>query len=236
MSDPIVSTKLRAPVSRAGIVPRTPLMDRLEEPNWRIVLVTAPAGFGKTTVVADWLRVTGHGHVWCWLDELDNDLHRFFSHIAGGLELVDQGRPKMLRRVLSAPSASIGPVHFATALINDLEGASDDLVVVLHDYYVIEATGVHDALAYFLSHMPARVRVVICTREDPPLALSRLRAHGKLHDIRASDLAFREQEAAEFLNGAMGSRADGIASKRSDRSRRWVDCRSSDGSYLSAQT
>ncbi|MDQ1657363.1 MAG: hypothetical protein QOD41_2446, partial [Cryptosporangiaceae bacterium] len=210
---PVLATKLFAPAPRPQLVARPRLAEQLDatlEAGRRLILVSAPAGFGKTTLLSDWLTELGksQAHVrlaWLSLDEGDNDLARFLTHVVAALQSVD----------LDLGSVDIESLHTAsacgalTALVNDVTSVAEQLpdkrwVLVLDDYHAIEATDVHDAVTFLLDHLPDHLHLVMATRADPPLPLARLRSRGQLTELRASDLRFTPGEAQEFLNRVMG--------------------------------
>lgn len=204
MATPILATKLYAPPPRPEVVPRPRLIARLDEGLHRkLTLVSAPVGFGKTTLLSEWIVGCGQPVAWLSLDESDNDPTRFLSYLAAALRTIDpdigEGVLGALRSPQPPPTESI-----LTILLNEIAAVEDDFVLVLDDYHVIDARAVDDALAFVLQHLPPRMHLVIASREDPRLSLARLRARGQLVEVRAADLRFTPSEAAEFLKGAMG--------------------------------
>ena len=176
----------------------------------RLVLVAAPAGFGKTTVLTQWLGAVAPGSVsespqvaWLSLDAGDSDLPRFLTHVVAALQTTN---PDIGADALALMDAEHGlPATDAlVSLVNDLDTFADPTVVVLDDYHVIRAPGVHEAVSFLLDNLPGQVTLAIATRADPPLPLSRLRARGELVELRAADLRFSSDEAERFLNGVMG--------------------------------
>ena len=204
MSGPILTTKLFIPRPRPRIVPRPRLIERLDEGLCRkLSLVSAPAGFGKTTLLGGWVAGSDRRVAWLSLDAEDNDPARFLSHLVAALRTIaadiGEGVVGALRSPHPPPAESI-----LTALLNEIVTIEDDLVLVLDDYHVIDAEPVDAALAFLLEHLTPRMHLVIATREDPSLPLARLRARGQLTELRAADLRFALSETAEFLEGAMG--------------------------------
>ena len=204
MSTPILATKLYLPPPRPGVVLRPRLIEPLNEGlQRRLILVSAPAGFGKTTLLGEWLAGCGRPAAWLSLDEGDNDPTRFLSYLVATLRTVAAGIGEGVLGALRSPQQP--PIESTlTALLNDITAIPDDFVLVLDDYHAIDARAVDDALAFLLEHLPPRMHLVIATREDPNLPLARLRARGQLAELRAADLRFTPSEAAEFLNRAMG--------------------------------
>ncbi|MDQ5811408.1 MAG: helix-turn-helix transcriptional regulator, partial [Actinomycetota bacterium] len=204
MSAPILATKLYVPPPQPKVVPRPRLIERLSEGlHRRLTLISAPAGFGKTTLVSEWLAGCEQPAAWLSLDEGDNDPKRFLAYLVAALQTIapniGEGVLGVLRSPQPPPAESI-----LAALLNEITTIEEDFVLVLDDYHVIDAREVDDALAYLLEHLPPLMHLVIATREDPHLPLARLRARGQLSELRAADLRFTPSEAAEFLKGVMG--------------------------------
>jgi LuxR family maltose regulon positive regulatory protein len=213
VSTPVLATKLFAPARRTRSVARPRVAVRLDatlEPGHRLTLVSAPAGFGKTTAVGDWLADLGarpdRPHVaWLSLDPGDDDPARLLTHLVAAL---DGAGLDVDPAVLDAVGAG-SPAAALTALVNDLtvsgELAPDDhWVLVLDDYHALGAREAHEAVAFLLEHGPPRLHLVIATRSDPPLPLARLRSRGQLTEVRATDLRFTPSEAQDFLARVMG--------------------------------
>ena len=211
MSQPLIETKLFRPTARQGLVARPRLHARLDRGlAARLMLVSAPAGFGKTTLLADWLAsaepstggMSGRG-AWLALDAADNDPSRFWRYAVAALRTVLPGVGEDALTLLR--DSRTPPVEmFLTALVNELATAEGDTILVLDDYHLIDAPAVHEGVAFLLAHLPAALHLVLATRSDPPLPLPRLRAGGDLVEVRAADLRFTGQEAASYLNGVMG--------------------------------
>src|SRR5579863_3203807 len=203
MSTPVLATKLFIPRPRPDVVIRPRLIEQLNEGLHRnLILISAPAGFGKTTLVSEWVLGCGRPTAWLSLDEGDNDPTRFLMYLVAALQTITahigEGVPGMLQSpqpTNQPPAASI-----LTALLNDITTISDHFILVLDDYHVVDAKAVDQALTFLLEHLPPQMHLVIATREDPPLPLARLRAGGQLTELRAIDLRFTHSEAAEFLN------------------------------------
>ncbi len=219
--DVLLATKLYMPVSRPGLVPRPRLLARLDEGLARgLVLVCAPAGYGKTVLLADWARRCGHPIAWLSLDAGDNDPARFWRHAVAAL---DRARPGTGERVapLLGPPAPSSFQGLVTALINDLAG-EEEALLVLDDYHVIGSEQVHQSLAFLAEHRPAGIGVVLASRSDPPLPLPRLRARGQLTEIRAAELRFAPAEAAELLRQAASDLPDGSVAALAARTEGWA--------------
>ncbi|MCW2832950.1 MAG: ATP-dependent transcriptional regulator, MalT-like, LuxR family [Nocardioides sp.] len=210
MSHALIETKFFRPSPRPGRVARPRLHDRLDRGlAAKLMLVSAPAGFGKTTLLADWLAPTdltggapGRG-AWLALDPADNDPTRFWRYVVAALQtaLPSAGEHALtLLEDRQTPSVEV----FLTVLVNELGKADGDTILVLDDYHVIESPAVHEGVAFLLAHLPVGLHLVMATRSDPPLPLPRLRASGDLVEVRAADLRFTAEEAATYLNGVMG--------------------------------
>jgi LuxR family maltose regulon positive regulatory protein len=223
MSTPVLATKLYAPLSQPGVVPRPRLTEWLNEGLHRkLTLISAPAGSGKTTLVGEWVAGVERPAAWLSLDEGDNDPTRFLTYLVAALQTVAPDIGESVLGVLGSPQPP--PTEsLLTALLNETTTVPDDFVLVLDDYHVVDARAIDDALVFLLEHLPPRMHLVIATREDPHLPLARLRARGQLTELRASDLRFTLSEAAEFLNSVMGLglSAEDIAALES-RTEGWI--------------
>jgi LuxR family transcriptional regulator, maltose regulon positive regulatory protein len=204
MAGPLLATKLHVPRRRRGSVPRRrldALLDRGDEAA--LTLVSAPAGFGKTTLLTQWLAGSPGGRATAWLslDQRDSDPALFWTYLLAALESAADGLGAAARSLLE----SRAPVDDVLAvLVNDLAAVPGELVLVLDDYHVVEGPAVHAGVAFLLEHLPPQVHLVIATRADPPLPLARLRARGDLVEVRAADLRFTPEETATYLGEAMG--------------------------------
>ena len=201
---PILATKLYVPPRRSRIVLRPRLDERLNEGlQRRLTLVSAPAGFGKSTLLAEWVAECGLPVAWLSLDEGDAELTRFLAYLVEALRTV---RPGVGEGVLAALGSSQPPPVEATLtpLVNELAALPTDVVLVLDDYHSVDGRPVDQAVAFLLEHRPSRVHLTIATREDPALPLARWRARAELTEIRAADLRFTPDESAAFLNQVMG--------------------------------
>jgi len=191
----------------------------------RQVLVCAPAGFGKTSLLADWAGQSRWPVAWLSLDRGDNDPSRFWRHVAAALDQARSGIAGQLEPLV-APTRSIEGVAFeglAATLINQLAAQPHQVRMVLDDYHLIDAQPVHDSLAFLLEHRPAALRLVLASRTDPPLPLARLRAHGQLAELRGADLCFTAEEAAELLHaGVAGDLPDGSVAELTSRTEGWA--------------
>jgi ATP/maltotriose-dependent transcriptional regulator MalT len=202
--DVLLATKLHVPRARYGLVSRSRLVDRLTEAlAARLTLVSAPAGFGKTALLADWARRGVRPVAWLSLDTADNDPVRFWRYVAAAVGNVRAGAGQRLAPLFG--SWPLSPEAAVTALVNELAAAQGNLVLVLDDYHLIESSAVHESVVFLLEHLPAGLRLAVACRADPPLPLPRLRARGELAELRAAELRFTQEEAAELLREAAGA-------------------------------
>src|SRR5213082_3355089 len=207
MPTPILATKLYLPRLRPNVVSRPRLLERLNEGlHHKLILISAPAGFGKTTLVSEWVEGIERPRArtaWLSLDEGDNDPTRFLTYLVAALQTIaatiGEGVLDVLQSSQPPPTEAI-----LTALLNEITTLPDQFILVLDDYHVLEAKAVDQALTYLVEHLPPQMHLVIATREDPQLPLARLRARGQLTELRATDLRFTPSEAAGFLNQGMG--------------------------------
>jgi len=206
----LLETKFYIPRSRRDLVPRPRLSERLDRGSAsKLMLVSAPAGFGKTTLLTEWLAA-GPGApadqrraAWLSLDRGDNDLASFWTYVIAALRTAAPGIGENALALLQASRPQ--PIETVlTTLLNDLSAVAGDIVLVLDDCHVIDAREVQDAMAFLLDHLPPRLHVVIASRADPALPLARWRARGELAEIRAAELRFTPDEAAAYLNEMMG--------------------------------
>jgi LuxR family maltose regulon positive regulatory protein len=204
MSSPVIATKLFIPLSRPNAVLRADLIARLNEGLPRkLTLISAPAGFGKTSLASAWIAGCGRPAAWLSLDEGDNDPARFLLYLIAALQTVAPTLGAAVAISLQAPQPP--PIEALLPLLfNELAVLPQPVVLVLDDYHLLDARPIDRALALLVEQGPPQLHLVIATREDPPLPLARLRARGQLTELRVSDLRFTASEAAEFLNQAMG--------------------------------
>jgi LuxR family maltose regulon positive regulatory protein len=213
METPLLQTKLYIPPPRPELIARPRLIEQLNAGLHRkLMLISAPAGFGKTTLVSGWIRHTGLPIAWLFLDKDDNDLTRFLSYLIAALQKVQASPPVSSKQapgqaalaMLSAAQPQPPPIEaILTALINEIASVPTTFTLALDDYHLIQAQPIHDALTFLLDHLPSNLHLVIITRADPPLPIARLRGRGQLVELRQSDLRFTLEEAAEFLNQVM---------------------------------
>jgi ATP/maltotriose-dependent transcriptional regulator MalT len=221
MAVPLLETKFHVPRTHAAVVPRPRLSERIARAaSATLTLVSAPAGFGKTTVLVELAtRTDGARVAWLSLDADDGDPVIFWTYVLEALERAEPGTGSAARTILE----SAGTVDAAlTTLLNALTALDADVVLVLDDFHVIESTAVHEQVAYLVDRLPARAHVVIGTRADPPIPLARLRARGGLVEIRASDLRFSADEAAAYLGSTgLSLTADDVATLEA-RTEGWI--------------
>ncbi len=206
MSIPLITTKFYLPTSHLRLVPRQRLTKRLEEGLTRpLTLISAPAGYGKTTLMSEWRLGGGKGVpvAWLSLDTDDNDLTRFLQYLTAALDVLQPGLAEEAWPLLQT-SEMPNMEAVLTFLINRLGDLKQESVLALDDYHLIETTSIHRALVFLIDHMPPRLHLVILTRADPAFPLSRLRTRNQMAEIRAEQLRFSIDEAAEFLNQVMG--------------------------------
>src|SRR5918994_5062300 len=206
-SDPLVSTRLRPPEARTNLVARPRLTAMLQrEAGRKLTLVSAPAGFGKTTLLVEWLRsrAPGAGSVaWLSLEEGDNDPARLLSYLVAALRSISGEIGEGVLSSLRSPEPpQLGAL--TAALINEISSLSTEITLVLDDYHLIDSEAVHGVISFLLEHLPPNVHLVIASRIDPPLPLARLRARGQMMELGAAELSFTSEEAATLLNSVMG--------------------------------
>jgi LuxR family maltose regulon positive regulatory protein len=222
-TDKLIRTKLHLPFTRLELVSRPRLQVKIAEGlRGPLTLITAPAGFGKTTLVASYIVNCGLPIAWLSLDKDDNQVVRFLSYLVAALQETDNtigsGAAQLLAAVRQEPSEAV-----LTSLVNDLDTAGGEIVLVLDDYQFISSQVVHEEVAFLLDHCPNTFHLVIASRSDPPLPLVRLRARGKTVELRAADLRFTEPEAAQFLNDVMGLRLNaGSVAVLEERTEGWI--------------
>jgi LuxR family maltose regulon positive regulatory protein len=214
MLDSLLLTKLYIPPLRPNLVPRQRLIERLNQGlhfGHKLTLISAPAGFGKTTLVSEWLAGCNRQAAWLSLDEGDNEPTRFLTYFVAALQTlvlseIEGTTADIGERVLGMLQSPQSPPTelVLTTLLNEIASIPDIFILVLDDYHVIDAQPVDDALIFMLEHLPPQIHLVIATREDPRLHLARLRVRSQLTEMRVADLRFTLSEAAGFLNQVMG--------------------------------
>jgi LuxR family transcriptional regulator, maltose regulon positive regulatory protein len=203
MNVPILATKLYLPPSRTKVVLRPRLIERLNEGlHGKLILISAPAGFGKTTLVSEWVEESKRPTAWLSLDEGDNDPIRFLTYLVTAIQTIAPDFGHAVLALLQSPQPPPTDA-ILTALLNEIDTISDHFVLVLDDYHMIDEQSIDHAITFLLDHLPPQMHLIITTREDPNLPLARLRARSQLTELRAATLRFTADEAAEFLNQVM---------------------------------
>jgi LuxR family maltose regulon positive regulatory protein len=238
MSTPLLTTKTYMPALRSPRVPRNRLIRELDqrlEHGCAATLISAPAGFGKTTLVTEWLdHVQADASkqnqaqikiAWLSLESSDNELSRFLTYIIAALRQREESDASNWEKVLNLlQSPQPAPIEvILISLINEISEANEQIILVLDDYHLITSQSIHDALTFLLQHLPKSMHLVIATREDPLLPLAALRAKNQLAELRAADLRFTQAETAEFINHVMALDVskEEIASLE-DRTEGWI--------------
>jgi LuxR family transcriptional regulator, maltose regulon positive regulatory protein len=228
MPAPVLATKLFIPPARPNAVPRPRLIERLNEglrAGHKLALISAPAGFGKTTLVSNWIadcrllnadwtneqtilnpqsKIGNLKFSWLSLDEGDSDLARFLMYFVAAMQTISPNFGEGVLHTLHASQSQPPTDALLTTLLNELAIIPDRFILVLDDYHTLDCKPIDAALTFLLDHLPPQLQLIITTREDPQLPLARLRARSQLTELRAADLRFTPAEAAEFLNHAMG--------------------------------
>lgn len=204
MPTSILATKLYIPPARSKIVPRHRLIEQLNKGlHRRLTLISAPAGFGKTTLVSEWIVGCERPAAWVSIDEGDGDPISFLTYLISAMQTINAGIGSEVLEVIQA--SQLPPIEsILTTLLNEISTIPNEFVLVLDDYHLIDARLVDDTLTFLLEHLPPQMHVVITTREDPNLPLARFRVRNQLTELRAADLRFTPSEVAEFLNQVMG--------------------------------
>jgi LuxR family maltose regulon positive regulatory protein len=201
---PLLSTKLYIPRPRPKQVSRSHLIERLNESQFRkITLISAPPGFGKTTLLSAWIPQNQYCVAWISLDSADNAPFLLWTYIISAIQMLDAHLGERTLSILRS-SQSVSLESVITTLINEIAAFSDRFTLVLDDYHVITSEAIHKSLTFLLDHQPPQMHLIISTRTDPPLPLSQLRARGEMTELRADDLRFTSDEATLFLNQMAG--------------------------------
>ncbi len=204
MTTTILTTKLYVPPHRPGLVSRPRLIERLSAGlDRKLTLISASAGFGKTTLLSECAVTCGRAVAWLSLDEEDNDATRFWTYLIAALQTVHADLGQETEQFLQDSQTPSIPT-FLTPLLNDIAALSEPIILALDDYHLITNRAIHDGLTFLLDHQPPQLHLAISTRADPLLSLVRLRARGQLTELRANDLRFTSDEAATFLNETVG--------------------------------
>ena len=200
---PILAVKLFIPPLRPDSVPRSRLLSRLNDGFARgLILLSASAGFGKTTLISEWAADCTCQVAWLALDEGDSEVHRFLAYLIAAFQKVEPEIGRDALDLLHGPQAPPAE-SLLILLLNDLSRRTEDLLLVLDDYHTVISTPVDELLLFLVENRPPRLHLVVATREDPPLPLARLRVRNQVSELRAADLRFTPDEAAQFLNHTM---------------------------------
>jgi LuxR family maltose regulon positive regulatory protein len=208
--NPLLSTKLYVPPPRAELVSRPRLVERLRAGLTRkLTLVSAPAGFGKTTLITEWLHSTAPAPAVAWLslEVSDNDAVRFIRYLVAALQTINQEVGRAVEPLLGSPQVP-ALESLVTLLINDFAAIPQSFVFVLDDYHAIHLPAIHQAVEFLIEHQPPQMHLLLSTRQDPPLPLPRLRVGGQVTEIREQDLRFTPRETTRFLHELLGSDLD----------------------------
>jgi len=204
VTTPLLTTKLHIPNPPSNLVLRPKLVEKLKpRPGRKLTLISAPAGFGKTTLVSECINQCGVPFCWISLDEGDNDLKRFFAYLLASLGSINiKFEESLLSRIKPGQSGEVEAALIQ--VINPITESGMDFTLVLDDYHLIQNQEIHKALIYLLDNLPGKMHILIATRTDPPIRLAQLRARGELCEIRAGDLRFSIDETLHYLNDTMG--------------------------------
>ena len=208
--EPLLQTKLFIPPTRSQRVTRPSLIERINNNlDKALILVSAPAGFGKTTLLADWVAQADPQVAWLSVDAGDNDLNRFLNYVVAALHNTLSEQSTDICATTLAMLQSVQPLPTQTILItfiNELTNISEPLALVLDDYQFITSSTVNEAMSYILEHLPPQIHLLIASRVDPSLPLHRLRASGRMLEFRTEELRFTSDETNTFMNKVMGLR------------------------------
>jgi len=227
---PLIRTKLQRPPVPAVHVHRQHLFDQLNGQSVRpLTLVSAPAGYGKSTLVSSWVESCGFPTAWLSLDESDNNLHLFLEYFLAAVQSASPLAGQEFQGILRARGLPSLPA-LAACLINELDKIDQTIVLVIDDFHVIQNRQIHDLLEEVLKHPLREVRLVLLSRIDPPLSLASLRGHGQMNEIRMRDLRFSQEETSEFLERTLGITIEKrLAAVLEEKTEGWIT-----GLYLAA--
>ena len=203
MSVPLIKTKLFIPPPYSQVIARARLLDQLRAGfSKKLTLISAPAGFGKTTLLSECARQCDRPTAWYSLDQGDNERIRFLSYFISAMNVVSEGFGEGVREALHT-SQPPGTEVLLSGLINEISEVQKPFVIVLDDYHVITNPEIHDILTFIVENQPRAMHIVLASRADPPWPLARLRARREMNEIRTQDLRFTSEEAASLLNAVM---------------------------------
>ncbi|MDY7035475.1 MAG: helix-turn-helix transcriptional regulator, partial [Thermodesulfobacteriota bacterium] len=200
---PVLKTRLYIPPICPHLVSRPRLTKKLNEGiGLKLTLISAPAGFGKTTLLSDWVHINEIPVAWLSLHKSDNDPVHFLTYVITTLQSIETTIGKAALTLLKSPQ--LPPVEYLlTSLINDITSVKEDFALVLDDYQQVDVKPIHSIITFLLDHMPQQMHLIIATRSDPPLPLSRLRSQNQMIELRAADIFFRTDEISFFFNKRM---------------------------------
>lgn len=200
----LLNTKLNVPLVRPSHVQRIELIQKLDKlQEYKLALIVAPAGYGKTALVSEWIAQSQLKVAWFSIDAGDNDPVRFWDYVIAAIQTLYPDIGKQTLTLLHEPQPL--PIEtILSTLINELSALPDLFAVVLDDYHVIESSAIHDGLAFLVEHLPAQLRLIMTTRTDPPLPLARMRVRSQLLELRSADLRFSPPQIAAFFTDVMG--------------------------------
>ena len=200
---PLLTTRLYIPPPRANLVPRPHLIERLNEGmKGELTVVSAPAGFGKTTLLSEWIHQNEMPVACISLDKGDSDPVQFIHYVVAALQTIEPSIGKAALTIMQSPQPP--PVESVlTVLINEITATTEDFALILDDYHLVDSKPIHTIIEFLLNHLPRQMHLVIATRTDPPLPLARLRSRNQLTEFRTSDLCFTSDETFEFFNQVM---------------------------------
>lgn len=201
----ILETKLNRPHLPKRLVSRPDLIKRLSSGlSRKLTVISAPAGYGKTTLLCQWIGQINRPAAWYSIDKTDNDKVHFFTYLISAIQKIHPGVGHDSLRLFQAQSKMPSMEYILGILINDISSIKDDFLLVIDDYHLIDSKDVHNNFFYLLEHLPPRMHVVIATRSDPPIMLARLRSQAQIVELRANDLCFNKDEISSFFNHVMG--------------------------------
>ena len=223
MDHPLLLLKFYTPQLKSNLVLRPRLYNLLNEGlEKKLIILSAPAGFGKSTLLGDWLREAPYPHTWLSLDEDDNDYARFLKYFVTAFQQLDPTIDNTVLDLLYSPQPMLQSAAL-TALINQIDTIKTNAIVVLDDYHLINNQRIHQSIEYLLNYLPRNLHLVISTRADPPFAYSLLRAQGELVEIRMNHLKFTDEETKVFIHTEIGQRiSDQVISELTKRTEGWI--------------
>jgi len=219
----LLKTKFYIPQTPPELISRMQLIKKLNAGLvGKLTLISAPAGYGKTTLLSEWIRGTKIPVCWISLDAGDNDPARFWSYVVAALQTIEPKAGKAAEKLIKSRQ-QLPTEAILTSLINDISADTAELIMVLDDYHLIELEAIHKAVSFFIDHLPPQLHLVISGRSDPPLPLANLRAKGLLSELRAADLRFSQQEASDFLKlAAQTELSDNDITRLEERTEGWI--------------